>query len=174
MLMKARLLLTLALCSLVGPLGTSVGASAASRALSHAPSATGKRTYIYLRGKKTGFYGAWCHRDRYVGAYVCAASWTPGDEGEWAAAWYGDRGVWTSGFAGVVPKHVDCYARWRTPRFWRVSCGGPGLPVTLRGASLRFHSRGRWDIYKSGKMIALAKGANPIPTGLMWLARPPH
>jgi hypothetical protein len=176
--MKSRLLLTLAMCSLLAPLGTSSRAAQVATVASAAPTAISGmgRTYIYPKGVNRRF-SIDCGMNETVGVLECDAMWvTTIDEGGWAIRL--NRRRWVAGFSGITRDHYSDYARRRTLRLWSVTgecehrgprCGR-GLPA--RG-TIRFHAPGRWDVYnRKGRLAAYTRGPQGVAAGLLWLTNP--
>src|SRR5207247_2936404 len=92
------------------------------------------RTYIHPRATAGRFYVA-CGRDEVLGM-ECDASWEDPDLGLWALRL--DPRTWAAGTESIRSAHYYAYARRRAVRLWRVASLG----------TVRFHSPGRWDIFK--------------------------
>jgi hypothetical protein len=159
--MKIGALLALWPCLLIALLGASPQATSDASARASSPTVQTKdtRTYIFVKGR--GRYSATCGPTDILVVHhmTCDADWIDPDLDVWAVrlnarTW----GVGSESFR--IPEHIDTYARRKTPRLWRV--GG-------REGSIRFHSLGRWDVYKHGRMIGYTKGPQGVGTASMWI-----
>jgi hypothetical protein len=95
-----------------------------------------------------------------LGKAVCHAYWVDAGHPRWAI--HLNRRTWITGRGRLRPAHRDGVAHRLSRRVWRVPTKG----------SVRFHSPGRWDIYRGRKLVGFTKGPRGVPAGLMWLADP--
>ena len=133
-----------------------------SRAV-EAPSAVSvTRTYIYPKGSYRWF-SVTCPPNPPWGL-ECDANWGDPGLGFWALRL--NPRTWVSGFESVRPAHFSAHARRRTLRPWSVAGWG----------TIRFHSPGRWDVYRGKRLAAYTRGPQGVAAGFLWLqtTRPLH
>jgi hypothetical protein len=116
------------------------------------------RTYIYPEGSYRWFSVS-CGMNEDWGVLECDAGWANPDIGYWALRL--NRRTWVSGQESVRSAHFDSYARRRTLRLWSLAGWG----------TIRFHSPGRWDVYRGKRLGAYTRGPQGVAAGFLWLQR---
>ena len=160
--MRNRFLLPLSVL-LIALVSASVSAVEAPSARSGAPTSTSVgRTYIYPTGSHRWF-SINCLPFSGLGDLLCNAMWFDPNLGYWAVRLSPRK--WGSGTESPRAEHLEAYARRRTLRLW---------DVPAYGATIHFHSRGRWDVYNArGRLVACTRGPQGVAAGFLWLGTVP-